>query len=1235
MTDQDEGDSGQDSALLKLPDEPVGEDWDSIPPCNYRDLFKYTSWTLRAYYITGIIHTCGNGLCFMLFIYTVQQVFDEGTDEEEDDYDMYHEIRKIAFIMYFIGLVIVYTGFVSSYCFTRVSQAVGISVRKAYFHAVLHKDIAYFDKINAAEMPPRLGRDCELIEGGTGEKFMSFIEVAAFCVANITTGMLVSAQCFLVGFASVPLGVMGNGLYGFAVMIGALMKEKAYVKAGTITEESLGEIKTVSAFNAQDYMSQKYNTELEKPIGVMSTMSTLKGVGWGLSWGGWMVTGAVIFWGCAKWVSDERTNWIKRDEIEGPDVIVNYWFCAWLCIYIGQLAPGVQAFIESRNAGGRAFKFIDQQVEFVNGTQKVEISGEIALKDVHFAYPKRPDRPILNGMTFVCQKGEKTAIVGESGAGKSTIIQLMERFYEPNAGEILYDGIPVKDLDMGHLRRQIGYVSQEPILFNMTITENIQIGYPEGTQAEVEAAAKEANAYNFILTLQDGFNTDVGLKGSKLSGGQKQRIAIARAIIKKPKVLFLDEATSALDNESEAVVLKALNTIHEHSGLTMISVAQKLSTIRGCHKIIVLREGRVDEEGNHQELMTKQGIYSQMCAAQGGFIEEVHLESHAESAATSTPEAVSAEKTTTAEVSDMDIIKQFPVLRIMRSMMAYCPLLTLGIIAAMVAGCMFPAMGFFVSKLSEFITGPTGHWMEYEIRKYSIWLLGFSAITVVSFSITGWTFGVINSRLVRSLRQRSFLAMLHLDAQFFDQPEHNAGLLAYNLNSDAEKTNDSGGPLLSTVIMVLSAYVATIALGMCYQWKLTLLNAILLPFESICVLRSWLVRITGLTHPQHQKAAALSHDAIMNIKTLTAYQAQDQIEDKYQLYLNQAFEDTNKEGKMSGLFYGLGVAAVFCSLGTSLWYGAYLQKFEETTDVDSNIVGFAAFMTALGMATSSLFAPGLAEGARAAGRIFKIIDYQPIINSAATEGVMTPIHGKVQFENVNFKYFGRDNLVLKNIYFEVEPGQHFAITGASGSGKTTLTQLLLRFYDPLEGQIFIDGVDIRQYNIKHLRSSIALVSQEPVLFSGSVRSNVDFGMGKSDEEIKEALKHAAIPKFVDELGRDVGTRGGAVSGGQKQRIAIARAILRDPRILLLDEATSALDSKTERKILGALEEAGKGRTVIVIAHRLSTIEKSDQILVMDLGEIKERGTHAELSAKEGSVYQKLLRASKASDALHS
>jgi ABC-type multidrug transport system fused ATPase/permease subunit len=185
-------------------------------------------------------------------------------------------------------------------------------------------------------------------------------------------------------------------------------------------------------------------------------------------------------------------------------------------------------------------------------------------------------------------------------------------------------------------------------------------------------------------------------------------------------------------------------------------------------------------------------------------------------------------------------------------------------------------------------------------------------------------------------------------------------------------------------------------------------------------------------------------------------------------------------------------------------------------------------------------------------------------------------------------------------------------------------QLLLRFYDPTEGLITVDGVDIRQYNIKHLRSAIALVSQEPVLFSGTVRNNVDFGLGRPDEEIRAALMHASIPKFAEELDRDVGTHGSAISGGQKQRLAIARAILRNPRILLLDEATSALDSRTEKKILGALEFAGRGRSVLVIAHRLSTIQHCDEILVMDAGQIKERGSHEQLLSVEGGIYRRLL-----------
>jgi len=253
-----------------------------------------------------------------------------------------------------------------------------------------------------------------------------------------------------------------------------------------------------------------------------------------------------------------------------------------------------------------------------------------------------------------------------------------------------------------------------------------------------------------------------------------------------------------------------------------------------------------------------------------------------------------------------------------------------------------------------------------------------------------------------------------------------------------------------------------------------------------------------------------------------------------------------------------------------------------------------------------------------------LLIFQPHIDSLSSTGVTSPILGHIEFKDVGFKYAGRDNTVLQGVSLVIAPEQQMGLTGASGSGKSTITQLLLRLYDPVEGSILIDGVEIRNYNVKHLRASMALVGQEPVLFAGSIRANVDFGLQKTDEEIREALKQAAIPKFAEELDRDVGTRGSAISGGQKQRIAIARAILRNPRILLLDEATSALDTHTEAKILRALETAGAGRTVLMVAHRLSTVERCTEIVVLEAGKVVERGTHLQLCTKKGA-YARLLK----------
>ena len=286
------------------------------------------------------------------------------------------------------------------------------------------------------------------------------------------------------------------------------------------------------------------------------------------------------------------------------------------------MATGSQA---GRQAARSLFQHIDHQsavdVASEEGLRPVSVQGALELRDVVFAYPAAAHQPVCTGLSLTIEAGKQCALVGASGSGKSTVVQLLERFYDPQQGSVLFDGVDVRLLNLRWLRRQLGLVGQEPVLFMGSVAENIAYGKPEGaSEAEVEAAARAANAHEFIVTsLADGYATQVGTRGGRLSGGQKQRIAIARAIVRQPAVLLLDEATSALDTRSEKVVQTALDQIVSGSGgarRTTVTIAHRLSTIRHAERIAVVESGRVVELGTHDELLALGGVFARL--AQGG-----------------------------------------------------------------------------------------------------------------------------------------------------------------------------------------------------------------------------------------------------------------------------------------------------------------------------------------------------------------------------------------------------------------------------------------------------------------------------------------------------------------------------------------------------------------------------------------------------------------------------------------
>lgn len=277
---------------------------------------------------------------------------------------------------------------------------------------------------------------------------------------------------------------------------------------------------------------------------------------------------------------------------------------------MGAAAPHIAAVAEARIGGKLAFEvirhqdIIDPDDKSKKCLDKASIKGEFLFKDVSFRYPSRQDQVVMNKLNVTIEAGKTTALVGPSGSGKSTVIQLLERFYDPTEGDIFLDGVSIKDVNLASMRKAMGYVSQEPVLFNASIRENMRFSVPEATEQEMITALENANAWDFVSNLPDKLDTHVGGAGGQLSGGQKQRVAIARAFLKKPKILLLDEATSALDKLSEAAVQDAIKKYREmNGGITIIVIAHRLSTIQDSDKILVIEKGNLVEEGNHDQIL--------------------------------------------------------------------------------------------------------------------------------------------------------------------------------------------------------------------------------------------------------------------------------------------------------------------------------------------------------------------------------------------------------------------------------------------------------------------------------------------------------------------------------------------------------------------------------------------------------------------------------------------------------
>ncbi|KAH9620346.1 hypothetical protein KSS87_015949, partial [Heliosperma pusillum] len=527
-----------------------------------------------------------------------------------------HELRTasrfwaLMFVVFGVASLLSYPA--RAYFFAVAGCKLIRRIRSMCFEKVVHMEVGWFDEPenSSGTIGARLSSDAASVRGLVGDALGLLVQNLASAISGLLIAFLANWILALIILAMIPLLGL-NGYFQLKFMKGfSENAKKKYEEASHVANDAVGSIRTVASFCAEEKVMQLYEKKCEAPVKAGIKRGLISGIGYGLSFALLFNVYALSFYAGALLVGHGQTTF--------SDVFRVFFALAMAAVGVSQsssLAPDTS---KAKSAAASVFAILDRKSKIdpsdESGMALEQVKGDIQFQHVSFTYPTRPDVQIFRDLCLTIHCGKTVALVGESGSGKSTVVSLLQRFYDPDSGCITLDGFEIQKLQLKWLRQQIGLVSQEPILFNDTIRANISYGKGgNATEAEIIASAELANAHNFISGLQQGYDTIVGERGVQLSGGQKQRVAIARAIVKNPRILMLDEATSALDAESEKVVQDALDRVMVNR--TTLIVAHRLSTIKNADRIAVVKNGVIAEKGKHEKLIhIKDGLYASLVA---------------------------------------------------------------------------------------------------------------------------------------------------------------------------------------------------------------------------------------------------------------------------------------------------------------------------------------------------------------------------------------------------------------------------------------------------------------------------------------------------------------------------------------------------------------------------------------------------------------------------------------------
>ncbi|CAL5194067.1 unnamed protein product [Lathyrus oleraceus] len=1238
----------------------------SVASVGFGELFRFADgldYVLMTIGTVGaIVHGCSLPI-FLRFFADLVNSFGSNANNLDK---MTQEVVKYAFYFLVVGAAIWASSWAEISCWMWTGERQSTKMRIKYLEAALKQDIEFFDtEVRTSDVVFAINTDAVMVQDAISEKLGNFIHYMATFVSGFVVGFTAVWQLALVTLAVVPMIAVIGGIHTTTLAKLSSKSQEALSQAGNIVEQTVVQIRVVLAFVGESRALQGYSSSLKVAQKLGYKTGLAKGMGLGATYFVVFCCYALLLW--------YGGYLIRHHETNGGLAIATMFAVMIGGIGLGQSAPSMAAFTKARVAAAKIFRIIDHKPGIdrnsESGLELETVTGLVELKNVDFSYPSRPEVKILNDFSLNVPAGKTIALVGSSGSGKSTVVSLIERFYDPTSGQVMLDGQDIKTLKLKWLRQQIGLVSQEPALFATTIRENILLGRPDANQVEIEEAARVANAHSFIVKLPEGYETQVGERGLQLSGGQKQRIAIARAMLKNPAILLLDEATSALDSESEKLVQEALDRFM--IGRTTLVIAHRLSTIRKADLVAVIQQGSVFEIGTHDELFSKgeNGVYAKLIKMQ-----EIAHETAMNNARKSSARPSSARNSVSSPIITRNSsygrspysrrLSDFSTSDFSLSLDASHPnykheklafkdqagsfwrlvkmnspewlYALIGSIGSIVCGSLSAFFAYVLSAVLSIYYNPDHRYMIREINKYCYLLIGLSSTALIFNTLQHFFWDIVGENLTKRVREKMLAAVLKNEMAWFDQEENESARIAARLALDANNVRSAIGDRISIIVQNTALMLVACTAGFVLQWRLALVLIAVFPVvvAATVLQKMFMTGFSGDLEAAHAKATQLAGEAIANVRTVAAFNSEAKIVRIFASNLETPLQRCFWKGQISGSGYGIAQFALYASYALGLWYASWLVK-HGISDFSKTIRVFMVLMvSANGAAETLTLAPEFIKGGRAMRSVFDLLDRRTEIEPDDQDATPVPdrLRGEVELKHVDFSYPTRPDMpVFRDLNLRVRAGKTLALVGPSGCGKSSVIALIQRFYDPTSGRVMIDGKDIRKYNLKSLRRHISVVPQEPCLFATTIYENIAYGHDSATEtEIIEAATLANAHKFISSLPDGyktfVGERGVQLSGGQKQRIAVARAFLRKAELMLLDEATSALDAESERSVQEALDRASTGKTTIIVAHKLSTIRNANVIAVIDDGKVAEQGSHSQLMKNhQDGIYARMIQ----------